>query len=1691
MKRVDEARVIKIAENSSVSTQPITIPNPAQVMAAAAAAAAASSSGGGPGAPPPSSGGGTSIFPTRPIPISISEMTSSAVTVGATSAPTSLSVPATVIQASSAANFTRVLHGPPGAGGASGVSVYRSTGDGSVAISPAPPVAHSTVAVTLPAQPSLQQHAVSMNPGLTQPASNIKPDIVLPSAPVSVQYATTSYSIQPVKSTTSNVQSAGVSAAHAIVSNLQHATQAHHPQFLHQKAPHPAGNYVNTLRALPANPMPNLTVATTLNAPVQITATSLPSSLASTNSTNHHAVSLTTSGNRGDSGNSQFQRLKVEDALSYLDQVKFKFGNQPQVYNDFLDIMKEFKSQSIDTPGVIARVSSLFKGHPQLIVGFNTFLPPGYKIEVQQRSESGIVVNLPGGIGHSGGSLQTIVHTPQGVHTMGPHGHMSVIPVTPSSAPGGANIRPVAMPAIQQSPVSQAVTTCPSQPGATTVVPKFNPIKSEVPQGLQLPQQPTPAHAQQANVTYVSGGAGPRPEPHILSQPNSHHPSHPGLPSTPVSGGPLPGSHPVLHNNSGLLNAQTASVANSQPVEFNHAINYVNKIKHRFHGQPDVYKQFLEILHTYQKDQKLIKEGGTPQGKYLTESEVYAQVSKLFHNQDDLLSEFGQFLPEATGESGQGGLLGGKSKKPGVKFGMSQPNQIPGPPGLKYSNGSNKRPPTGLAHPPPKKIKSGALRDVTLSEAGKYGTLNEYAFFDKVRKALRNPDVYENFLRCLVLFNQEVISRQEVVQLTSPFLGKHPDLFKWFKEFVGCKDGSSGNGGGLSGMDTSNNLSQPPMGRERMSGDSAMEIDYATCKRLGASYCAVPKNFIHPRCTGRTQLCKEVLNITWVSFPSFSEDSQFVTSRKTQFEEFIYRTEDERFEFDVVLETNRDTIKVLECVLKKMNRMPPEEAARYKLDDGLGGSSNTIHQRAIRRIYGDKAADIIEGLKRNPVVAVPLVLRRLKAKDEEWREVQKSFNKIWREQNEKYYLKSLDHQSLMFKQLDVRNLRSKSLLNEIETLYDERHEHEDNNGGVAVHGPHQSLDYFDKQIFADANNLLIHHVKRQTSIHKEDKQKIKTFLKHHLMDMFKHHRQDLSDDEKEDDDEDQDKDDHDESDRETSSGSKSSRSERARKKKEDEEKMNVSNTGGSNTSNKEASKSSKKDVKELTEADVKVEVPKDGRRTPLHARDMDADESYCHIMANNHWYLFFRLHNLLCERLFKMYKQALQIAAEEAKEKNVKQSTAVALRLKPKSEIHPKDYYPAFLDMVKNVLDGNMDSSAFEDTLREMFGIHAYVSFTLDKVVGNAVRQLQHLVTEESAVECYDMFLSESKANATGGLCRDAHQRQLSELFYQKKAEKLLVEENCVKVFIYHKKLKITFELLDTESESQNSEQDEESSRKWHLYVEKFIQPGDEISNDCKERLRKKPVFLPRGIRSYSRTPNGRKEIQRSQNYAQKLGSGKKSKGMEDDKSGSDLGGNESETKENDAEKESRVGGGAAVGVAASSSSSRLSDNGITHVDNTQCKFNPKTFKRLYVINSDSWFYRKLALKRAKQTHKKVSRRKTEDFNRWHLSWVADHVSASQQTRVSDWFMGHIDGLVPNTTHKEVKNYLERTPYRVFHKYHAEVTATPSGIPAESSTAASGALGSGSSCAADLSTGSRGSTNPGGNGSKPGGTGKN
>jgi paired amphipathic helix protein Sin3a len=48
--------------------------------------------------------------------------------------------------------------------------------------------------------------------------------------------------------------------------------------------------------------------------------------------------------------------------------------------------MKEFKDQTITTDGVINRVKLLFKGHPNLLQGFNLFLPPAYRIRVEAES---------------------------------------------------------------------------------------------------------------------------------------------------------------------------------------------------------------------------------------------------------------------------------------------------------------------------------------------------------------------------------------------------------------------------------------------------------------------------------------------------------------------------------------------------------------------------------------------------------------------------------------------------------------------------------------------------------------------------------------------------------------------------------------------------------------------------------------------------------------------------------------------------------------------------------------------------------------------------------------------------------------------------------------------------------------------------------------------------------------------------------------------------------------------------------------------------------------------------------------------------------------------------------------------------------------------------------------------------------
>uniref|UniRef100_A0A8C7L2W2 Paired amphipathic helix protein Sin3a n=1 Tax=Oncorhynchus kisutch TaxID=8019 RepID=A0A8C7L2W2_ONCKI len=1087
----------------------------------------------------------------------------------------------------------------------------------------------------------------------------------------------------------------------------------------------------------------------------------------------------------------QFQRLKVEDALSYLDQVKLQFGNQPQVYNDFLDIMKEFKSQSIDTPGVISRVSQLFKGHPDLIMGFNTFLPPGYKIEVQTNE-------------------QVNVTTPGQIHYITPHGI-----------------------SVQNLPV----TGPPSQP-----VPHHH-------QALQLPSGP----------------------------PTSTATASTALPTQPTP-------------------AKTSKVPNNQPVEFNHAINYVNKIKNRFQGQPDIYKAFLEILHTYQKEQRNAKEAGGNYTPALTEQEVYAQVARLFKNQEDLLSEFGQFLPDANSSV----------------VSVSRPLLI-------YTQ--------FFSFPPLQKKPKMLGKDHAMAEASKHSIGTESLFFEKVRKALRSSEAYDNFLRCLLIFNQEVISRAELVQLVLPFLGKFPELFSWFKNFLGYRESS--------------HIESFP--KERTTEGMAMEIDYASCKRLGSSYRALPKSYTQPKCTGRTPLCKEVLNDTWVSFPSWSEDSTFVSSKKTQYEEHIYRCEDERFELDVVLETNLATIRALEAVQRRLSRMTAEEQVKFRLDNTMGGCSEVIHRKAIQRIYGDKAADIIDGLKRNPAVSVPIVLKRLKMKEEEWREAQRGFNKIWREQNEKYYLKSLDHQGINFKQNDTKVFRSKTLLNEIETIYDERQEQASEDTAPVPGGPHMTLTYQDSQILEDAASLIIHHVKRQVGIQKEDKYKIKQVIHHFIPDMLFARRGELSDVEEEEDEE-----------------------------EEEEEDETGPDEDGSKKHNGLAGSGGSAKSKLLF-----------GNTGAQKLRGLD--DVYNLYYVNNNWYIFQRLHQILCLRLLRIYGQAERQIEEDCRERewerevlgvkrDKSENPAVQLRLKEPMDIEVEDYYSAFLEMVRNLLDGNMEPTQYEDSLREMFTIHAYTAFTMDKLIQSIVRQLQHIVSDELCVRVTDLYLSQSTNKATGGALSTQASRATAEGAYQRKAEQLMSDENCFKLMFVKSQgsVTLTLELLDTEEE--NSDEPAETEVCYWRWSNANLSP------------------LPiRNLRRIRKCQRGWEQLQQAKAAT---GTSEKSHSAEDLK--------------------------------------------------MECMFKLNSYKMVYVFKSEDYMYRRTALTRAHQSHQRVHTRLHRRFQGLVDTWAKEHVTSDMATDTRKWLMGERrEGLLPCTTTRDpqVLYYLKINRYHV--TYHGSSSGAP------------------------------------------------
>ncbi|KAL3423431.1 histone deacetylase interacting [Phlyctema vagabunda] len=764
------------------------------------------------------------------------------------------------------------------------------------------------------------------------------------------------------------------------------------------------------------------------------------------------------------------QQPILNDALSYLDQVKVQFADQPEVYNKFLDIMKDFKSQAIDTPGVINRVSDLFAGHPNLIQGFNTFLPPGYRIEC--------------GTGTDPNTIR--VTTPMGTTVQSIPGR-----AVPDAAAGqGAtgyygNQRPPNWQQVPQHSIESPEAVF--SPQAQVTGPPYSQSQPQQQNSFEAQQAAAAHQQQQRGVSQLTNAVAAVGQPPRNTQT------------------PTPGGQP------GANGAQP--LEKRGPVEFNHAISYVNKIKNRFQSQPEIYKQFLEILQTYQRESKPIQD-------------VYAQVTTLFNTAPDLLEDFKQFLPESAAAAKQAQAQKaaeeaalaasqisqaqrGETKMPPVgnftvtgpkenkKRPRNNPPVVTGPQtgaiaessirGVVGSGAANKR--TKLNHNRPIEADAPAVAptltpgvpEPLMATSSSGASSEELAFFDRVKKYIANKSTMNEFLKLCNLFSQDLIDRNVLVHKVSNFIGGNPDLMNWFKIFVNYEGHD----------EVIDNRPKPPSGRVALSN----------CRGLGPSYRLLPKRERLKPCSGRDEMCQAVLNDDWASHPTWaSEDSGFVSHRKNIFEESLHRIEEERHDYDFNIEANAKVIQLLEPIAQTILAMDPHDREHFRMPVGLGGQSQAIYKRVLKKIYGDRGPEVAADLFKDPCAVLPVVLARLKQKDEEWRFTQREWEKVWHAQTQAMYLKSLDHMGIHVKQADKKNFAAKHLVDAIKTKHEEQRRQRATKGQTPRH--QFSHDFADQEVVIDVLRFMILYATVAQQHNSAEKRRIIGFFEKFIQSFF-------------------------------------------------------------------------------------------------------------------------------------------------------------------------------------------------------------------------------------------------------------------------------------------------------------------------------------------------------------------------------------------------------------------------------------------------------------------------------------------------------------------------------------------------------------------------------------------------------------
>lgn len=86
-------------------------------------------------------------------------------------------------------------------------------------------------------------------------------------------------------------------------------------------------------------------------------------------------------------------------SISYIMNVKKVFADRPEVYTTFMALLKHYHSKKADELHTINRIVALFKTRPDLVLGFNDFLPPGYSLHMYEKSGYVLEYPNPEGVG--------------------------------------------------------------------------------------------------------------------------------------------------------------------------------------------------------------------------------------------------------------------------------------------------------------------------------------------------------------------------------------------------------------------------------------------------------------------------------------------------------------------------------------------------------------------------------------------------------------------------------------------------------------------------------------------------------------------------------------------------------------------------------------------------------------------------------------------------------------------------------------------------------------------------------------------------------------------------------------------------------------------------------------------------------------------------------------------------------------------------------------------------------------------------------------------------------------------------------------------------------------------------------------------------------------------------------------------